>query len=161
MRAIRSLRVLGFFASILVVFAASSDARADVIQGTPGNDSLSGTNSSDTIWAYGGNDYAQGLQGVDTLHMADGVDAGHGNPDTDYIYGGANGVFGRDDLYGGGGNDHLYDRTTDGSGEDENLYGEDHNDDIQMDDGDGLDYGFGGPGTDTRTKDAGDIWQQD
>lgn len=160
MRSIRRLGTIGVLVSIIVAFGGSV-ATADVITGDNGPDSLSGTNGADTIWAYSGDDYAEGLQGRDTLHMADGEDIGHGNPDADDVYGGSNdnGAI-ADFMYGGGGDDELFD-TTSGNFEKDRLYGDDHSDRIHMDDGDGLDYGFGGPGDDTRTKDDGDIWHQD
>lgn len=68
---------------------------ADVIGGTPGNDSLVGTAGNDTINGGGGHDEIEGLGGNDRLFG----DGGH-----DVITGGG----GTDRLEGGGGDDILY-----------------------------------------------------
>ncbi|MVO14524.1 hypothetical protein GO984_01765 [Rhodobacteraceae bacterium CY05] len=100
-----------------------------LIQGTSGNDNLTGTIQGDLI---------QGLAGNDTLYGLTGSDVLDGGADNDRLYGAA----GDDVLLGGDGNDYLY-------GEDGNdsLYGGAGNDQLQQgNDGGTLD---GGEGNDT------------
>src|SRR5262249_49620701 len=72
----------------------TAPASGNVINGTPGDDSLTGTTADDTINGFGGNDTINGLDGNDSL------DGGAGN---DSLIGGA----GLDMLVGGDGNDTL------------------------------------------------------
>jgi Ca2+-binding RTX toxin-like protein len=140
-----------------VQLVALTPCAAVVIQGTNGDDSLMGTNSGDFIYAYSGDDYAEGRQQGDYLDMGAGQDQGHGNSDPDSLHGRG----GWDDLYGEDGSDFLYDYEAESPIRDY-LYGGAQNDEIHMDDGDGsCDWGFGGPGSDTRTKDPCDTWMQD
>ncbi len=59
-----------------------------VIDGTPGNDTLTGTTGADTLNGYGGNDSLDGGAGADTLNGGDGDDQIHADPD-DVANGGA------------------------------------------------------------------------
>ncbi|WP_121628985.1 Ig-like domain-containing protein [Tropicibacter alexandrii] len=98
----------------------------DFIEGTSGNDNLTGTIQGDLIQGLAGNDTITGLPGADVL------DGGTGD---DYLYGDA----GNDVLIGGEGRDRLY-----GEEGDDNLYGGDGNDYLVQGDGFGvLDGGAG------------------
>ena len=66
-----------------------------IINGTPNNDTLAGTNLADTINGFDGNDMITGGLGADTMY------GGNGN---DFLYGEA----GRASRYGGAGNDTYY-----------------------------------------------------
>lgn len=73
------------------------------VEGTSGNDSLSGGTSRDVIFALAGNDSLSGQGGDDLLHGGDGNDRLNGDLGNDQIFGDA----GADTIAGGGGDDTL------------------------------------------------------
>lgn len=81
--------------SAVVVTAAASAARLDIIRGTDGPDVLKGTSGGDLIYGRAGNDVIRGLHGNDVIY------GGRGD---DVIWPGA----GADVQYGGEGNDVLH-----------------------------------------------------
>ena len=121
----------------------------NVILGTPGNDTLKGTNQRDIIIGYGGDDVIEGgaaddcvsgNAGNDRIEMGAGNDVGDAGTGNDQIGAGA----GNDIVYGGAGNDRLQA----GAGNDSVDAGD--GDDV-VDGGDGVDNIFGGAGNDTLT----------
>jgi Ca2+-binding RTX toxin-like protein len=80
---------------VLAVAAAASAARLDVIYGTGGADTLTGTTGADVIYARAGGDTVRGRPGNDVLY------GGAGN---DVMWPGS----GVDVQYGGTGNDVLH-----------------------------------------------------
>jgi Ca2+-binding RTX toxin-like protein len=85
--------VIAAMAAMLALFAGP--ALAALITGTPGNDTLVGTNKSDVILGQGGNDTLRGANQSDDLR---------GGPGNDTIYG----ELGADVLRGQAGDDNLY-----------------------------------------------------
>ncbi|MEH2339001.1 choice-of-anchor D domain-containing protein [Nostoc sp.] len=84
---------------------------AAAINGTSGNDQLSGGDPDDHIWGQNGNDRLYGNGGNDLLYGDNGNDTLFGGLGDDQLYGRA----GNDWLYGGKGNDVLtggYDNDT-------------------------------------------------
>src|SRR5688572_24023877 len=71
------------------------------INGSGGNDNLSGTSSNDTINGFGGNDTQQGAGGSDLVIGGAGNDGLYGNDGIDTLEGG----LGNDSLTGGSGQD--------------------------------------------------------
>lgn len=121
----------------------------NVILGTPGSNTLKGTNKRDIIIGYGGDDVIEsgaaddcvsGNAGNDRIELGAGNDVGEGGTGNDQIGAGA----GNDIVYGGAGNDRL----EAGAGND-SVYAED-GDDV-VDGGDGVDNVLGGAGNDTLT----------
>jgi Ca2+-binding RTX toxin-like protein len=102
-------------------------SKAQIILGTPGNDTITGTSASELIFGMGGNDVIDGGAGNDFIL------GGSGN---DQLSGGDN----DDDLFGGSGNDTLY-----GNAKSDRLRG-----------GLGIDVLFGGAGVDWLDGEAGD-----
>ncbi|GLW90012.1 hypothetical protein Aglo03_08280 [Actinokineospora globicatena] len=106
-----------------------NNALGCTITGTPGNDTLNGTNGADVICGLGGDDIINGGNNNDT------------------IYGGAD----DDDIDGGNGDDTIHagtgDDTIDGGNSDDILHGGD-GDDV-MGGGNGADYLYGEAGNDT------------
>ena len=86
------------------VLTARSTDWVSVIDGGPGNDTLTGTGGRDEIDGGPGSDVIYGLGGDDQLWGDDGP--GQGDPQNDYdiIYGGE----GNDDILGGQGRNDLY-----------------------------------------------------
>jgi Ca2+-binding RTX toxin-like protein len=89
-----------------------ADIKAKVLQGTAGNDTLTGyatadliegLDGSDTLYGREGNDSLSGGLGNDSLQGDGGNDRLDGGADADTLYGGA----GDDVLVGGSGNDTL------------------------------------------------------
>jgi len=74
-----------------------------VLTGTPGNDTLHGTNLSDVIWLLAGNDLSDGRGGNDTIRGDRGNDTLRGGAGDDLVAG----QQGNDDVNGGAGNDSL------------------------------------------------------
>jgi Ca2+-binding RTX toxin-like protein len=96
-------------------FIPNTNVMAEIIDGTRGNDILSGSKVS--INAVGGNgteldDFIYGDNGNDTIYGQDGSDHLSGGDGNDIIYGGNGGDYiqggaGDDKIYGGDGNDKL------------------------------------------------------
>lgn len=105
--------------------------------GTPGADTINGTQINDIIFGRAGNDVIRGLAGSDTLWGELGNDRLDGGTGRDYLYGGD----GNDTVIGGDGNDFL----SGGNGADL-LFG-DRGDDT-LDGGLGADQMHGGAGVD-------------
>ena len=106
-----------------------------VIEGTPADDYIVGSNGDDVITALGGDDFVIGLQGVNTLNGGPGNDELFGGNSKDTINGGR----GNDIILGGGGADLLYgdagnDKIYAASGDDK-LYGGSGNDHLQGEQG--------------------------
>lgn len=114
----------------------------DLIQGTNGNDTLSGTAAADVMYGLGGSDQLSGLGGNDVLYAYDGSNGFDNSPDT------LDGGSGNDQLYGADGSDWLKgdvgNDTLNGGGAADNLDG-----------GDGADQLFGGRGNDALSGGAG------
>jgi hypothetical protein len=150
-------------------------------KGTPGNDTLTGTQFDDQLFGLAGNDTLRGLGGNDVLDGGDGNDVLEGGDGHDTLKGQAGndtlrGGKGNDCLIGGSGNDHLsgdsgndrlaggadQDRMSGGAGNDtldggtghDRLSGGDGNDRLLG--GDGNDTLIGGPGGDTFEGGSGD-----
>lgn len=153
------------------------------VNGSGGNDTLTGTKDPDLINAYGGDDSIVAKAGNDTIYGGDGddtIDAGSGN---DSVFGGSGGDFlfgdegddtlrgegGYDVMVGGDGNDVLigdhdsFDDFYGGAGDD-SIYAGDADDDWAwggdgadyMEAGGGADLFYGGSGNDTILGEAGD-----
>ncbi len=95
------------------VGAADLDARVFTLNGTDGDDGLTGRDTADIInggaghdslRGYGGNDVLNGGTGNDSLSGGDGDDVLNGEEGNDTLEGGT----GHDTLDGGTGNDQLY-----------------------------------------------------
>src|SRR5918994_1009901 len=128
-----AMRSVSFVVSVVVTSTALGGAGvavAAVITGTPGNDTLLGTDQADQISGLAGNDLIHGLAGSDRIDAGpgddtvlgdDGCPAGTsgapyycipgGRPGNDRLSGGA----GDDRLSGGSGNDRI--RARDGEAE--------------------------------------------
>jgi Ca2+-binding RTX toxin-like protein len=96
----------------------TSPAHACGVDGTAGNDSLTGTHGDDVICGEAGNDTAFGRQGDDLIGGGDGNDSLVGGVGADTLLGGAGddtleGRGGFDTLNGGSGDDLI--RATDGT----------------------------------------------
>lgn len=76
---------------------------APTITGTPGNDTIAGTNKDDVILALGGSDRVFAGNGKDLVCASGGRDLVSGGPKDDVVIGGA----GRDRLFGNTGDDVL------------------------------------------------------
>jgi VCBS repeat-containing protein len=132
------------------------------LEGTEGNDLLTGGNRSDTLSGNGGNDHLIGKDGIDQLNGGEGADLLMGNKGNDTLKGDAGNAtlfgdnntnfhiveLGADILYGGDGNDYLaggsYNDTLYGGEGDDVIYGEiDLSNGAQMSGGD-LIYGDAG-----------------
>lgn len=98
----------------LLVFATAAAAFSlDLIHGTPGSDTLNGTNGPDLVYARAGNDIVRAHEGNDVVYAGRGNDVVRGGPGNDVLYGGdGNDVLwvgaGADVQYGGNGNDILH-----------------------------------------------------
>jgi len=115
-------------AGALALAGAALGRSLDVINGTPGPDTLVGTPSADVIYAKAGDDVASGKDGPDIIYGQAGDDELHGNGGHDVIYGG----HGNDTIRGGADGDIEY-----GGEGDDSLWG-----------GQGADQLFGGGGGD-------------
>jgi Tol biopolymer transport system component len=85
----------------LNIFVVDTSSTPNVINGTPGNDNLTGTSSSDIINGSEGDDVLTGLRASDVLNGGDGNDILSGGKGFDTL----NGGLGNDNLVGGAGND--------------------------------------------------------
>ncbi|MDL5057788.1 M10 family metallopeptidase C-terminal domain-containing protein [Geitlerinema calcuttense] len=115
------------------------------INGTLGNDLLSGTPQADLIYGLAGNDTIFGLEGNDTLFGNQGNDSIFGNQGNDLIFGGKDNDF----IYGGKDNDTIY-----GNRGNDTLFGNEGDDVIYG--GKGNDLIYGGKGNDRLFGDLGD-----
>ncbi|MDQ4038399.1 MAG: Ig-like domain-containing protein, partial [Actinomycetota bacterium] len=135
------------------------------VLGTPGNDTLKGTQGADVICGLGGNDVLTGNNGADILYGGSGDDRLEGGNGNDILQGAA----GTDTLLGGNDNDALSggsgnDRLEGGYGNDsilagpgiDQLVGSNGNDSLDAVDGVGGDSLSGGSGTDSCLRDTGD-----
>ena len=131
----------------LFALALTAVATAAYVKGTPGNDTLNGTESSDLIRAFAGNDTSNGLGGRDVIRSGRGDDASSGGDDRDHVFGGR----GNDTVSGDAGNDRVHggsgDDTVAGGVGDDRAGGGKGNDSV--DGGEGNDNLFGGWGADT------------
>lgn len=114
------------------------------INGTAGNDVMTGTTVDDVIDGGAGNDRINGGAGNDVLIGGDGIDTLTGDAGNDTLHGGN----GNDGFFGGGGNDTIY-----GDAGDDNMFGDAANDTLYG--GDGNDSLTGGTGDDTLYGGAG------
>ncbi|MBX8505522.1 calcium-binding protein [Pseudomonas lijiangensis] len=76
---------------------------ASLLNGTEGNDTITGYDTADTLSGLAGNDTLYGRNGNDVLDGGEGRDTLNGEAGDDTLLGGA----GSDTLYGGSGNDIL------------------------------------------------------
>ncbi|MBN4177581.1 hypothetical protein GSU75_04864 [Pseudomonas savastanoi pv. phaseolicola] len=76
---------------------------AALLDGTDGNDTITGYDTADTLSGLAGNDTLNGRNGNDLLDGGDGKDSLNGEAGDDFLLGGA----GNDTLSGGEGNDTL------------------------------------------------------
>src|SRR3989442_3250254 len=73
------------------------------LNGTEGNDSISGTTDADTINGFGGNDFLAGNSGDDSIVGGAGNDTIYGDGGNDWVEGGS----GNDLVSGSGGQDNI------------------------------------------------------
>lgn len=76
----------------------------DTIYGGGGNDNINGGNDNDTLYGQGGIDTVDGNNGLDVIYGGSGNDNLAGGNDADTIYGGSGG----DSITGLGGNDLIF-----------------------------------------------------
>jgi hypothetical protein len=117
------------------------------MDGNDNNNTLTGTGGCDEIWSYAGHDVVNGQGGNDEIHLGDDYDWGHGNDGADVIHGGGNGTVNKDELFGQGGFDSLYDTGT--SGDADLLCGGPNDDSLNTFDSDNRDQMVGEGGTDS------------
>lgn len=156
---------------------------ADVIAGTPGNDTVFGLNGDDrmcggdghdSLYGQGGNDHIDGGPGDDSLYGGSGNDLLDGNAGDDLILGqgGADTLYGGfvsgyDTLYGGAANDMIHTEAgggyARGNGNNDTIYGSVDDDVIYGNSGldtlygfEGTDYIYGGLGADALWGGSGD-----
>ena len=147
------------------------------INGTPGNDNLTGTAIDEAINGFAGNDILTGLAGNDEINGGDGADRLIGGEGADVLNGGAGfdsadyrgaasgvrfnvdtgGTLGdaQGDIFSGIERYFLsnFNDIVTGSSANEFFYGEDGND--QINGGGGIDRIYGGDGNDVQRGDAG------
>lgn len=100
-----SLLLEDFQSSDLSQAVANQLDRLSFVLGTPGEDSLTGTDNRDFIFGLGGNDSIEGLGGNDFLFGGDGDNTIRGGDGNDLIYSGTGG----DLLFGDAGDDYFND----------------------------------------------------
>jgi len=83
------------------IFVADTSSTPNVINGTPGNDNLTGTSGNDIINGSEGDDVLTGVRASDVLNGGDGNDILSGGKGSDTL----NGGLGNDNLVGGGAKD--------------------------------------------------------
>jgi Ca2+-binding RTX toxin-like protein len=115
-----------------------------VINGTPGQDTLSGTPAAEQINGLGDNDVLSGLDGNDTITGNDGDDLIRGGNGQDQLFG----TDGNDIIDGENGDDFIR-----GELGDDSLYGANDNDTLYG--GDGRDLMNGGFGNDVLDGESG------
>jgi hypothetical protein len=135
-----------------------------LLEGTPGDDVIVGSNGEDVIYGYEGNDFICGLKLADTIYGGPGDDHIRGGLGKDVIDGGEGvdvviGGVGKDTLSGGPGNDRILGNghadTISGDAGDDEIVGHNGNDLLMGGDdqdelrgGKGDDEMHGGPGDD-------------
>ncbi len=117
------------FSYLNIVYGSQGD---DSFTGTAGSDTISGGGGNDSIDGGAGDDTLDGGDGNDTISGGDGIDSLHGGLGDDLLKGGAGGDIlygdeGADTILGGDGDDLIYagegdDRIVAGAGND-TLYG--------------------------------------
>lgn len=165
------LIIAGLLVGTLVFDSSDNDATAapdtgpetDPVDGTEGNDILSGTAHNDQISGHDGDDILRGHGGNDILSGGNGEDHLRGDAGNDTIYGGAHqdvldGGSGADTLSGGSWSDVLNgadgNDVLNGNAGADLLHGGDGADILIGDNGD--DVLIGGTGADTLNGGAGD-----
>ena len=117
-----------------------------LIEGSLGDDRITGTNGSDILIGFSGSDTIHGGDGTDVIQGNEGSDKLYGDNSDDILQGG----IGSDQLYGGDGNDIIAGGADDdllvGGGGNDKLYG-DLQDDVLIG-GPGADYFDCGEGID-------------
>ncbi len=81
----RKIFILPVTVGMLLLAAPASAA---VIRGTPGDDTLTGTDRRDFVYARAGNDTASGGDGGDFLFGGRGNDTLSGDDNRDFVFGG-------------------------------------------------------------------------
>jgi uncharacterized repeat protein (TIGR01451 family) len=157
------------------------EAYAMVIDGTPNNDHLKGTNGNDLIRGFEGNDKINGKKGNDCLIGGEGNDKIHGGDGNDVIEGNngddrLSGNKGDDTISGGNDNDRIWggrgSDTIDAGDGNDRVHANQDNDTVSggagddwlgagigddtVNGGEGNDKIFGRPGADTLNGDEGD-----
>ncbi len=150
-------------APVVPRFTRCPSTSVNVINGTPGKDTIGGTAKADRIFALAGDDVVKGLAGDDCIDLGAGDDRANGGRGRDLVVGGSGrdrigGDAGRDRLRGGSGDDRLHGGPGDddlaGQSGDDRLDGSTGND--RVDGGPGRDLLIGGPGVDRLTGSSGD-----
>lgn len=140
--------------------------RSWVIEGTDGDDRITGRSAGERIWAFDGDDSVHGNGGDDRLYLGDGADIGYGDSGNDRLGGKEgddylNGGSGDDVVYGDDGDDFINlssgnDSANGGTGEDYVLDGR-GDDKVRLDDDHtGGDYAVAGEGHNAFWLDADD-----
>ena len=88
----------------LGAFEVGAESDSNIVDGTDGNDNLTGTNDAEVFNGLEGNDIISGGGGNDSLKGGDGNDTLYGEDGNDYLVGGK----GTDVLYGEDGDDIFY-----------------------------------------------------
>lgn len=119
------------------------------VEGTPGDDNLSGTALAEPIHAYEGDDFVSARGGNDTVDLGAGDDWAEAGDGNDQVWAGE----GDDTIFGDAGADHLYGEAGNdllaGSAGNDLLEGGDGNDTYLFGRGDGQDTALDGAGADT------------
>jgi VCBS repeat-containing protein len=116
------------------------------VEGTPGEDRLTGTALGETIRAYESNDIVTARGGDDLVYLGAGDDWSEAGDGNDRVWGGD----GHDTMYGGAGADRLY-----GEAGNDFLAGGAGNDWLEGGEGDDIYYFGRGDGPDTALDGAG------
>lgn len=90
--------------AIFVSVFTAAVAMAATLTGTPGNDTINGTDAADQILGYAGNDTLSGRAEDDAINGGDGNDLVYGDKGSDTL----EGKSGRDRQQGGEGNDSIF-----------------------------------------------------
>ena len=104
MKVLRRVRLVACGGAAALLLGTAPAAWADLISGTPGDDTLMGTPRADQINAGAGDDVAHGRGGNDTVNGGLGTDVLTGDIGRDTLRGGD----GADTMRGGVGPDVLY-----------------------------------------------------
>jgi Ca2+-binding RTX toxin-like protein len=142
------------FADMTLAFGDLASVLGRLIEGTPGDDTITGTPGRDSILGYEGDDRIDGRDGSDWIDHGTGRDTVIGGDGDDYIHsseGNYTAAGNEDSLSGGAGNDTIHGRagndTLMGGDGDDQLYGGNHSDHLhseagsdRLDGGDGIDF---------------------